>query len=159
PAHVLATVRQRPLTATVLGRGPTRGQVTARRRGIAGMQAIDNSTDRIHARRRSYVVMVVALLAACGAPRNPHASGLSAAAVVRGFPTFPRATWDGDITTQEADGQLTWVVSWTAPSAESEVRRFFLRTVGGFGWLISGASSPDELTLRHADLQLRGYLR
>ena len=123
------------------------------------MHAIDNSTERIHPRGRSYVVMAVALLAACGAPRNPHANGLSAAAVVRGFPTFPRATWDGDITTQEADGQLTWVVSWTAPSAESEVRRFFLRTVGGFGWLISGASSPDELTLRHADLQLRGYLR
>src|SRR5215472_8205473 len=123
------------------------------------MHAIDNSTERIHPRGRSYVVMAVALLAACGAPRNPHANGLSAAAVVRGFPTFPRATWDGDITTQEADGQLTWVVSWTAPRAGSEVRHFFLHTLGGFGWQVGQGGSAHELMLRLADPQVRGYLR
>ncbi len=105
------------------------------------------------------LVAVVGLLVACGASNNPPASGPSAAAVVRGFPTFPGASWDGDITTQEADGQLTWLVSWTAQPAESEVRRFFMGTLGGFGWEVSQAGSVHELTLRRADLLLRGYLR
>jgi len=104
-------------------------------------------------------VFAVALLVACGAAHDRPASGRSAAAVVRGFPTFPGASWDGDITTQDADGQLTWVVSWTAPPAESEVRRFFTRTLGRFGWQVGQGSSAHELRLRREDLQLRGYLR
>jgi len=104
-------------------------------------------------------VLVVALLVACGAANDRPASGRSAAAVVRAFPTFPGANWDGDITTQEPDGQLTWVVSWTALPAESEVRRFFLRTLGRFGWQVGQGSSAHELRLRREDLQLRGYLR
>lgn len=104
-------------------------------------------------------VVVVALLVASGAPHNLPGRGPSAAAVVRGFPTFPGATWDGDITTQEADGQFTWVVSWTVPPAEFEVRHFFMRTLGGFGWQASRGESAHELRLRRADLPVRGYLR
>ena len=104
-------------------------------------------------------VLVVAFLVACGAPHNPCASSPSAAAVVRGFPTFPGATWDGDITSQYADGQLTWLVSWTAPAAEFQVRRFFMHTLAEFGWQASQGESSHELTLRRTDLQVRGYLR
>src|SRR5262249_31156487 len=75
------------------------------------------------------------------------------------LPDLPRCELGGDITTQEADGQLTWVVSWTAPLAESEVRRFSMRTLGRFGWQVGQASSAHELRLRREDLQLRGYLR
>jgi len=107
--------------------------------------------------RRS--IVVVALLAACGAPHSHSESSSNAAAVVRGFPSIPGATWDGDITTQEADGQVTWVVSWTAPSPESGVRPFFMRTVGQFGWQFGPGNSVHELRLRRDDLQLRGYLR
>ena len=103
--------------------------------------------------------VVVGLLVACGAPNNPPASGRSAAAVVRAFPTYPGASWDGDITSQEADGQLTWLVSWTARPAESEVRRFFIRALGGIGWQVGQGDSAHELALRRADLPIRGYLR
>ena len=74
------------------------------------------------------------LLAACGAPNNHAESSSNPAAAVLGFPTIPGATWDGDITTQEGDGQRIWVVSWTAPSPEFGVRRFFVRTLDQFGW-------------------------
>ena len=104
-------------------------------------------------------LVLVGLLVACGAPPDPPSDSSSAAAVVRGFPAFPGASWDGDITTQEADGQLTWVVSWTAPPAESEVRRFFMRTLNGFGWQVGHGDSAHELTLRRSDLPIRGYLR
>jgi hypothetical protein len=104
-------------------------------------------------------IVVVALLVACGPAHSRPESGLTAAAAVRGFPTSPGAIWDGDITTQEGDGQLTWVVSWTAPSAESEVRQFFMRTVGQVGWQFSQGKGAHELRLRRDDLKLRGYLR
>ena len=113
---------------------------------------------RTYLRWRSSVV-VVALVVACGAPHSRPESGPTAAAVVRGFPTVPGATWDGDITTQEGDGQRTWVVSWTAPAAESEVRQFFVRTLGQAGWQWGKTGSAHELTLRREDLMLRGYLR
>ncbi len=104
-------------------------------------------------------IVVVALLAACGAPNSRPESGPIAAAAVRGFPTVPGATWDGDITTQEGDGQLTWVVSWTAPLAESKVRQFFVRTLGQVGWQFSQGKNAHELRLRREDVKLRGYLR
>jgi len=78
---------------------------------------------------------------------------------VRGFPSIPGATWDGDVTTQEGDGQLTWVVSWTAPSPESAVRRFFMRTLGQVGWQFGSGSSAHELRLQREDSKLRGLLR
>ncbi len=107
--------------------------------------------------RRS--IVVVAMLVACGAPQSRPESASNAAAAVRGFPTVAGATWDGDITTQEEDGQLTWVVSWTAPAAESEVRQFFMRTLGHAGWHWAQADSAHELRLRREDLKVRGYLR
>jgi len=113
---------------------------------------------RTHLRWRSSVILV-ALLAACGAPHNNTVSSSNAAAAVRGFPTFPGATWYGDIATQEGDGQLTWVVSWTAPSPESRVRRFFTRTLGQFGWQFGPGDSAHELRLKREDMKLRGYLR
>src|SRR5262249_50929782 len=113
---------------------------------------------RTHLRWRSSVILV-ALLAACGAPHNDTVSSSNAAAAVRGFPTFPGATWYGDIATQEEDGQLTWVVSWTAPSPESEVRRFFMRTLGQFGWQFGPGNSTHELRLQREDIGLRGLLR
>lgn len=116
------------------------------------------AVSKAHLRWRSSIV-VVALLAACGAPHNEPETSSNAAAAVRGFPTIPGATWDGDITTQEGDGQLTWVVSWTVPSPESGVRLFLMRTVGQAGWQFSQGKSAHELTLRRDDLKLRGYLR
>jgi hypothetical protein len=107
----------------------------------------------------TFTIVLVALLGACGAPHNHPESGSNAAAAVRGFPTIPGATWDGDITTQEGDGQLTWVVSWTAPSPESGVRRFFMRTLGQFGWQFGSGNTAHDLTLRREDIPLRGYLR
>jgi len=112
----------------------------------------------IYVRWRSSIV-VVALLMACGSPHNGPESAAKAAAAVRGFPTVPGANWDGDITTQEGDGQRTWIVSWTAPLAEAEVRRFFGRTLGQFGWQWGQGDSVHELKLRREDLELRGYLR
>ena len=102
---------------------------------------------------------MVALLTAFGAPHNRPESVPSPAAAVRGFPTFPGATWDGDITSQEEDGQVVWVVSWTAPSAESGVRQYFVRTLGQSGWQFGQGKSVHELTLRRENLKLRGYLR
>ena len=99
------------------------------------------------------------LLAACGAPHSRPESSSNAAAPVRGFPSIPGATWDGDVTTQEGDGQLTWVVSWTAPSPESAVRRFFMRTLGQVGWQFGSGSSAHELRLQREDSKLRGLLR
>ncbi len=104
-------------------------------------------------------IVVVALLVACGAPHNPHEGTKSPAAAVRDFPTFPGAIWDGDITAQEEDGQLTWIVSWTAPAAESEVRLFFIRTLGESGWHLSQGDSAHEFRLLREEFKLRGYLR
>lgn len=111
-----------------------------------------------HLRWGSFIV-VIALLVACGAPHRHPKSSTSAVAAVRGFPTFPGATWDGDITTQESDGQITWLVSWTAPSTESRVRHFFMRTVGRFDWRFVPGNSTRELGLQRDDVKLRGYLR
>ena len=104
-------------------------------------------------------IVVIALLIACGAPHNHPEKSANAAAAVRGFPTFSGAIWDGDITTQESDGQMTWLVSWTAPSTDLEVRHFFIRTLGQFGWRFDPGNSAHELKLRREDLKLRGYLR
>lgn len=105
------------------------------------------------------LIVVVALLVACGAPYDRAAGSTTSAGAARGFPTFPGATWDGDITSQDGDGQLTWIVSWTAPATESGVRGFFIRTVGRSGWQLSQGKDIHELTLRHEDPALRGYLR
>ena len=129
--------------ARLRGRGdPPAGPAATRRFGACGS-----------------CLVLVGLLVACGAPPDPPATGFSAAGVVRGFPVIPGASWDGDITTQEADGQLTWLVSWTAPPDESEVRRFFMRTLKGPGWQVSKGDSAHELRLRRSDLPIRGYLR
>src|SRR5215471_10361530 len=120
--------------------------------------SMSEQAERPHFRWRSSIV-VLALLAACGAPHSHAESTSNAAAAVRGFPTFPGATWDGDITTQEEDGQLTWLVSWTAPSPESAVRRFFMRTLGQVGWQFGSGSSAHELRLQREDSKLRGLLR
>lgn len=111
-----------------------------------------------HVPWRGFIV-VIALLVACGAHHNRSESNPSVAAAVRGFPTIPGATWDGDITTQEGDGQQTWIVSWTAPAAEYKVQQFFMRSLGQFGWQWSHNDSAHELKLRREDLELRGYLR
>ena len=115
-----------------------------------------DSTTRL---RWSGCIVAIALLTACGAAPDRPESVPSAAGAVRGFPTFPGATWDGDITSQEGDGQLVWVVSWTAPSAEAQVRRFFVRILSPSGWQFGRGESVHELTLRREDPKLRGYLR
>jgi len=78
---------------------------------------------------------------------------------VRSFPAVQGATWDGDITSQEADGQLTWLVSWTTPAPETGIWQFFRRTLGKSGWRFRPGGSPHELTLWREDMPLRGYLR
>ena len=50
-------------------------------------------------------------------------------------------------------------MSWTAPSPEFGVRRFFIRTLGLSGWQFGPGNSAHELRLRREDIQLRGFLR
>ena len=78
--------------------------------------------------------LVASFLVGCGAPSISALRNVDAATAVRSFPSFPCATWEGDITSQEADGQLIWIVSWTAQSAESRVRDFYTSTLGRSGW-------------------------
>jgi len=114
-----------------------------------------DSTSRL----RPGCILAVMLLMACGAAHDRSEGVPSAAGAARGFPTFPGATWDGDITSQERDGQLVWVVSWSAPSAKAQVRRFFVRILSPSGWQFGQGESINELTLRREDPKLRGYLR
>lgn len=109
--------------------------------------------------RLSISIVAVAVLAACGQPHNRPPGGTNAAVAVRAFPAFPGSTWDGDITSEEADGQIIWLISWTAPSPESDVRDFFMRTVGQFGWKLGAGRSEHELWLDREDPTLRGYIR
>ena len=158
--RALAPATQPPSRNAVLARTEDRAGQSSRSAGgrasQSGWLAIIGSKTNLRVRSS---IVVVALLAACGAPHNHPEGASKAVAAVRGFPTFPGATWDGDITTQEEDGQLTWLVSWTAPSPESAVRRFFVRTLGQFGWQFGPSSSAHELALRREDMPLRGYLR
>ncbi len=101
---------------------------------------------------------------ACGAAQAGVPIGSNSAGAVRGFPTFPGAEWEGDVTAEEADGQLVWVMSWTARAAEPEVRRYFLigsglRSLGRSGWQVRPGATPHELALRRGEGGLRGYLR
>src|SRR5215831_19244078 len=50
-------------------------------------------------------------------------------------------------------------VSWCAPSAKAQVRRFFVRILSPSGWQFGQGESINELTLRREDPKLRGYLR
>lgn len=95
----------------------------------------------------------------CGAPSISALRNVDAATAGRSFPSFPGATWEGDITSQEADGQLIWIVSWTAQSAESRVRDFYTSTLGQSGWQLEAGKSSHQLGLWHDDAMLRGYLR
>jgi len=51
------------------------------------------------------------------------------------------------------------VACQTAPSPESEVRRFIMRTLGQFGWQFGPGNSTHELRLQREDIGLRGFLR
>jgi len=101
----------------------------------------------------------VVLIAACGATHARLVRGGDVAAAVRGFPTFPGAVWEGDVTAQETDGQLIWIVSWTAPSEEATVSRFFASILGRSGWRFARGHTSHELALRRNEPELRGYLR
>ena len=102
---------------------------------------------------------VVVMLAACGASHARLVRAGEVSAAVRGFPTFPGAIWEGDATAQETDGQLIWIVSWTAPSDEAIVSRFFASILGQSGWRFAPGHTSHELALRRNDPELRGYLR
>jgi hypothetical protein len=105
------------------------------------------------------LLAAVVLIAACGAPHARLVRGGDVAAAVRGFPTFPVAVWEGDVTAQETDGQLIWIVSWTAPSEEATVSRFFASILGRSGWRFAPGHTSHELALRRNEPELRGYLR
>jgi hypothetical protein len=104
-------------------------------------------------------ILISSFLVACGAPSTRAARAGGAATAVRSFPTFPGATWEGDVTSQETDDQLIWIVSWTARSAESRVRDFYISTLGQSGWQFGAGKSSNELDLWHDNPKLRGYLR
>lgn len=103
-------------------------------------------------------------LAGCRAESGSGGSAIAsgdsgAAAVVRAFPVYPGATWDGETTSQEADGQLVWVRSWTAPAGEIELRRFFLRHLAQLKWQVV-SHDLHQFSLRYMGVTpLRGYLR
>lgn len=103
-------------------------------------------------------------LADCGAESRSGGSAIAsgdsgAAAVVRAFPVYPGATWDGETTSQEADGQLVWVRNWTAPAGEIELRRFFVSYLAQLNWHVVSHDS-HQLSLRYMGVTpLRGYLR
>lgn len=109
--------------------------------------------------RVTIAIVISPFLVACGAPSTRAAWSGGAAIAVRSFPTFPGAAWEGDITSQEADGQLVWIVSWTARSAESRVTDFYASTISQSGWRFGAGKSSHELALWHGDPELRGYLR
>jgi hypothetical protein len=114
---------------------------------------------------KTLAIALVALVTGCGAATRAGVPNSSdSAGAIRGFPTFPGAAWQGDVTAEEADGQLIWVVSWTAPAAEPDVRRHFLsgpghRSLIRSGWQVGPGASPHELALRRGVDRLRGYLR
>jgi len=109
--------------------------------------------------RVAIAILISALLVACGAPSAHAVQSGGAATAARSFPVFPGAAWEGDITSQEADGQLIWIVSWTAPSAKSRVSHFYTSTLGQSGWQFRGGDSSHELAPWHDNPRLRGYLR
>ena len=109
--------------------------------------------------RVTIAILISPFLVACGAPSTRAADSGDAATAVRSFPTFPGAAWEGDVTSQEADSQLIWIVSWTARSAESRVRDFYTSTLRRSGWQFGAGKSSHELALWHDNPKLRGYLR
>lgn len=98
-----------------------------------------------------------------GPGRSPATSDLvmTPAGVVSGFPTYPGASWDGDLVAQEADGHMVWLVSWTAPADEESVHRFFIASLSHLDWVVVGPSDErHQISLRHQGRPpLRGYLR
>jgi len=139
----------------VAGYVPAKGVSDARDSSVAN-QWTCNSVPWL---RVTIAILISPFLVACG-PHSTHTvRNGDAATAVRGFPTFPGAAWEGDITSQEADGQLIWIVSWTARSAESGVRAFYTSILGQSGWQFGAGKGPHELALWHENPKLRGYLR
>jgi hypothetical protein len=100
------------------------------------------------------------LVAGGGAGRLPACAASAPAAVVRGFPTYPGASWNGDLTGQEADGQTIWLIGWTAPADEKSVQRFFMATLAHLNWDVVTGDDRHQVSLRHRVAPpLRGYLR
>ncbi len=100
------------------------------------------------------------LVAGGGAGRLPAGAASAPVAVVRGFPTYPGASWNGDLAGQEADGQMIWLVGWTAPADEKSVRRFFMANLAHLDWDVVTRDDRHQISLRHrGEPRLRGYLR
>lgn len=102
------------------------------------------------------------LVASGGPGRWPAAGGAPSppAAVVRGFPTYPGASWSGDLVVQQADGQMIWLVGWTAPADEKSVQRFFMAALAHLDWDVATRNERQQISLRHrGEPPLRGYLR
>ncbi len=92
--------------------------------------------------------------------RLPAGAASAPAAVVRGFPTYPGASWNGDLAGQEADGQMIWLVGWTAPADENSVQRFFMADLAHLDWDVVTGDDRHQISLRHrGEPPLRGYLR
>src|SRR5262249_8363891 len=97
-----------------------------------------------------------------GLGRLPAAVGAASplAAVVRGFPTYPGASWNGDLVGKEADGQMIWLVGWTAHADERSVQRFFMGTLAHLDWdVATGNEGPQFRLGLRGDPPLRGFLR
>lgn len=137
----------------------TAGAHTTRSLGHPSSPANQGTCSNATWLRVTIAILISPFLVACGAPSTHTVRNGDAATAVRGFPTFPGAAWDGDATSQEADGQLIWVVSWTARSAESRVRDFYISTLGQSVWQFGAGKSSHELALWRDNPKLRGYLR